>query len=215
MPAQPLRVLISFQGSDHCFLVVYIEQTMSDTEKPDADFAGLQVAAFESRRAEDLSRLISKHGGIPFVSPAMQEVLEEDNRPSIDLANHIMTGEVDAMVFMTGVGVHFLMSTDKRHVEMPRFLNSLEDMTTIARGPKAIAALKEYGIRPTIQVPAPNTWRELLAVLDVQLPLNQVNIAIQEYGKSNPSLIAGLEARGAHVLPIRVYRWELPTDIRP
>ena len=215
MPAQPLRVLISFQGSDHCFLVVYIEQTMSDTEKPDADFAGLQVAAFESRRAEDLSRLISKHGGIPFVSPAMQEVLEEDNRPSIDLANHIMTGEVDAMVFMTGVGVHFLMSTVKRHVEMPRFLNSLEDMTTIARGPKAIAALKEYGIRPTIQVPAPNTWRELLAVLDVQLPLNQVNIAIQEYGKSNPSLIAGLEARGAHVLPIRVYRWELPTDIRP
>ena len=178
-------------------------------------FDGLRVAAFESRRNTELARLIEKQGGVAFVSHSMQEVVEEDNRPSIDLANHIMTGEMDALVLMTGVGVRYLMRSVERHVDMERFLNCLTDMTTIARGPKAIAALKEYGITPTLSVAAPNTWREVLATLDTHLPLNQVNIAIQEYGKPNPSLVAGLEARGAKVHSVKVYRWELPADTAP
>ena len=179
------------------------------------DFNGLRVAAFESRRNTELTRLIEKRGGVAFVSHSMQEVVEEDNRPSIDLANHIMTGEMDALVLMTGVGVHYLMRSVERHVDMERFLNCLADMATIARGPKAIAALKEYGITPTFSVASPNTWRELLTTLDTHLPLNQVNIAIQEYGKPNPSLVAGLEARGAKVHSVKVYRWELPADTTP
>ena len=43
---------------------------------------------------------------------------------------------------------------------------------------------------------------------------NQV-VALQEYGQTNPSLIAGLEARGAGVLRVQVYRWDLPEDIGP
>ena len=180
-----------------------------------ANFDGLRVAAFESRRNTELARLIEKRGGVAFVSHSMQEVVEEDNRPSIDLANHIMTGEIDALVLMTGVGVHYLMRSVERHVDIERFLNCLADMTTIARGPKAITALKEHGITPTLSVASPNTWRELLATLDTHLPLNQVNIAIQEYGKPNPSLVAGLEARGAKVHSVKVYRWELPADTAP
>lgn len=178
-------------------------------------FDGLRVAAFESRRNAELARLIEKRGGVAFVSHSMQEVVEEDNRPSIDLANHIMTGEMDVLVLMTGVGVHYLMRSVERHVDMERFLNCLTDMTTIARGPKAVAALKEYGVTPTLFADSPNTWRELLARLDTHLPLNQVNIAIQEYGKPNPSLVAGLEARGAKVSSVKVYRWELPADTEP
>ncbi|MDE0817928.1 MAG: uroporphyrinogen-III synthase, partial [Pirellulaceae bacterium] len=178
-------------------------------------FDGLRVAAFESRRNTELARLIEKRGGVAFVSHSMQEVIEEDNRPSIDLANHIMTGEMDALVLMTGVGVRYLMRSVERHVDMERFLNCLTDMTTIARGPKAIVALKEYGINPTLTVAAPNTWREVLATFDTHLPANQVNIAIQEYGKPNASLVAGLEARGAKVHSVKVYRWELPEDTAP
>ena len=37
-------------------------------------------------------------------------------------------------------------------------------------------------------------------------------VAIQEYGKANPSLVAGLEARGGHVLSVPVYRWQPPED---
>ncbi len=40
-------------------------------------------------------------------------------------------------------------------------------------------------------------------------------VAIQEYGIANPELVAGLEARGAIVMPVPVYRWALPDDLAP
>ncbi|HCA49363.1 MAG TPA: hypothetical protein DEP12_03075, partial [Planctomycetaceae bacterium] len=63
--------------------------------QPEPDFGGMQVASFESRRADDIRRLIERYQGQPHVSPSMREVALEENRPSIDLANRIMTGEID------------------------------------------------------------------------------------------------------------------------
>ena len=39
-----------------------------------SSFDGLRVAAFESRRADEIERMIAKRGGVPFVSPSMREV---------------------------------------------------------------------------------------------------------------------------------------------
>jgi uroporphyrinogen decarboxylase len=64
-------------------------------------------------------------------------------------------------------------------------------------------------------VPEPNTWRELLQTIDANVPVANQTVALQEYGITNPSLIAGLEARGADVLRLQVYRWELPEDEQP
>jgi uroporphyrinogen decarboxylase len=107
------------------------------------------------------------------------------------------------------------MTMIDRHVDRQRFLDSLADVTTVVRGPKPLAVLRELGLQPTWTVPEPNTWRELLATLDLHVPLANQWVALQEYGKPNPSLIAGLEARGAHVLTVQVYTWELPEDTGP
>src|SRR5690606_24658932 len=71
------------------------------------------------------------------------------------------------------------------------------------------------GLTPTYRVPAPHTWREVLQTLDQHVPLANLTVALQEYGQSNVSLIAGLEARGARVIPVPVYRWDLPQDLQP
>ena len=52
-------------------------------------------------------------------------------------------------------------------------------------------------------------------MLDQHVPLAHQHVALQEYGLPNPSLVAGLEARGAQVLNVQVYRWELPEDCQP
>jgi uroporphyrinogen decarboxylase len=108
-----------------------------------------------------------------------------------------------------------LLTTVERHVDRQRFLDSLSDIVTICRGPKPVAAMKEVGLTPTHRVPEPNTWRELLATIDAGIPVANQTIGLQEYGKSNPSLIAGLEARGARVITVPVYKWELPEDTGP
>src|SRR5258708_25263015 len=64
----------------------------------------------------------------------------------------------------------------------------------------------------TIQVPAPNTWHEIVAVTEGR---PEKRIAVQEYGKSNLELLDALTARGAEVTRVRVYQWELPEDPAP
>jgi len=182
---------------------------------PTPDFHGLHVAAFESRRADDAAGLIEKHGGVPHVSPSMRETPADDHRSAIDFAHRLITGEVDIAVFLTGGGFQELLAIVQRHVDRQRYLDALSDIVTIARGPKPAAAMKEAGLTPTFRVPEPNTWRQVLQMIDESVPIANQVVALQEYGKTNPSLIAGLEARGASVLRVQVYRWDLPEDLEP
>lgn len=177
-----------------------------------SSFQQLRVAAFESRRASEMSRLIERSHGIPFVSPSMREVPLEDNKQALEFAKKLMTGAIDGAIFLTGVGFEYLLESVGRSIDRQRFLASLADITTIVRGPKPHAAFRAVGLQPTWVVPAPNTWREVLALLDAQWNVDNQTVALQEYGKTNPSLIAGLEARGAKVLRVPVYCWELPED---
>jgi uroporphyrinogen decarboxylase len=178
-------------------------------------FAGLHVAAMESRLAAEMSRMIEKFGGVPHVSPSLREVPIEPNRPAIEFAHRLMTGQVDIVILLTGVGLRQLVRAVERHVRREQFLDALRDVTTIARGPKPVAVMRELGLQPTHRVPEPNTWRELLQTVDRDVPVAEQVVALQEYGVSNTSLIAGLEARGAIVQPVRVYAWDLPEDVRP
>ena len=180
-----------------------------------ASFSKLNIAAFESRRTTEMHRLIERMEGVPLVSPSMREVEVEKDHDSINFANRLITGQVDVVIFLTGVGTRMLVERIERHVSRRRFLDALSDIKTIARGPKPAAALKELGIEPTWRAAEPNTWRELLTTIDANLPMANLVVAVQEYGMPNVSLIAGLEARGATVESVTIYRWDLPEDTGP
>ncbi len=178
-------------------------------------FDGQRVAALESRNAEEMTRLIAKFNGQPYVSPSMREVPLEENSAAVEFAHRLITGDVDVVIFLTGVGFRHLLGAVERHVERDRYLNALSDIKTIARGPKPVAAMKEVGLTPSTRVPEPNTWRDILTTIDEQFSIANQTVAVQQYGKPNRSLIAGLEARGARVVDIPVYRWDLPEDKQP
>ncbi|MEO1497434.1 MAG: uroporphyrinogen decarboxylase [Planctomycetota bacterium] len=186
-----------------------------NTDAPGASFGGLRVAAMESRRGEEMRRMIERLGGEALVSASMREAPLTENADTIDFANRLIAGEIDAVVLLTGVGTRMLVEQVERHVGRERFLASLSDVPIVVRGPKPVAALRELGLKPTHRAPAPNTWRELLTTLDTELPVANLVLGLQEYGESNPSLIAGLEARGATVRRVRVYEWALPEDTGP
>lgn len=179
------------------------------------EFEGLRVAAFESRRAEEMHKLIAKLGGEASVSPSMREVALDENPAAIDFANRCVTGQVDVVIVMTGVGFTHLMAAIEKKVPSDRFLDSLRDTITVTRGPKSVAAMKSVGVTPTHRVDEPNTWREVLKTLDEHVPLANAHVVVQEYGVANRSLLAGLEARGANVTRLEVYKWTFPEDTAP
>lgn len=179
------------------------------------NFQGLTVASFESRRCSEMKALIEKFKGQAYVSPSMKEVPLDQHPEVVEFAHRLITGEIDVVILLTGVGFAHLVDVVEKQLDRERFLTSLADIVTIARGPKPVAAMREFKLQPSIRVPEPNTWRETLQTIDEQLNIANQTVAIQEYGIPNPSLVAGLEARGAKVVPVPVYRWDLPDDIEP
>ncbi|MBV8772981.1 MAG: uroporphyrinogen decarboxylase [Deltaproteobacteria bacterium] len=179
------------------------------------DFAGLRVFAFESRMAAETASLIERFGGRATVVPAMREVPLQDNHAAFEFAARLVSGQLDAVIFLTGVGARELFRVIESRYAHDELVNAMADMVTVTRGPKPVAALREFGVQPTVTIPEPNTWREILSSLSQLIQLDGKRVGIQEYGVSNPDLIAGLEARGALVFAVPVYRWTLPEDRAP
>ena len=182
------------------------------------NFAGLRVLALESRRGEELARLIETYGGRPVVAPAMREVPLESNQEALEFVRALLRDEFDMVIFLTGVGTRALTGVAETLGPREEYAAALRRVRVVARGPKPVAALRELGVTPNVSAPEPNTWRELLHALDAEAasqPTRGLRIAVQEYGVASEELLAGLQERGARVTRVPVYRWALPVDVAP
>jgi uroporphyrinogen-III synthase len=165
-----------------------------------------------------MARLIETYGGEPVVAPSMREVPLESNAPAIEFVRGLAGKQFDMVIFLTGVGTRALARVAESVFPRADFINALAGVSVVARGPKPIAVLREMGVSVTLAAPEPNTWRELLGAFDERretLPLAGQRVAVQEYGASNPELLAGLAQRGAVVTTVPVYQWALPEDLQP
>jgi uroporphyrinogen-III synthase len=175
-------------------------------------FGNSNVLAFESRRAKEMAELIRINGGVPFVAPAMREVPLEQNPAAFEFADKLYAGGFGMVIFLTGVGARLLQRVLATREAEDRFVDALRKLTIVARGPKPVAVLREWGVPITVTVPEPNTWRELLEAI-VERP--EKSVAVQEYGRSNAELLSGLAAQGRRATPVPVYQWALPEDTAP
>jgi uroporphyrinogen-III synthase len=180
------------------------------------NFQGLTVLTLESRRGQEMSRLIETYGGKPLHAPAMREVPLSSNVEALKFADALFEGKFDVVIFLTGVGARALSNVLESSYPAEKILAALRKVFVIARGPKPVAVLREWKVPVTLAAPEPNTWHEVLRVIDEsKQDLRGKNVAVQEYGVSNRELLEGLRERGAHVTPVPVYQWALPEDTAP
>jgi uroporphyrinogen-III synthase len=181
-------------------------------------FAGMRVLSLESRRSREMAQLITNNGGQPTVAPSTREVPSGPNADELKFASELVEGRFAIVIFMTGVGTRSLVEAIASVCPREQFASALSRTCVVARGPKPVAALRELGVPIALQVPEPNTWREILQVLDdnaERFPLRNRQVAVQEHGEPSPELYAGLRERGAEVFPVSVYQWALPEDAAP
>ena len=185
---------------------------------PAPRFNGLSVLVLESRRRNEMASLVSTYGGRPVSAPALREIPIESNTEALAFADALRAGGFDLVILLTGVGTRALLDVVSAAGSRDEFVAALARTKIVPRGPKPMAVLRELKIAPWTTVPEPNTWRELLEAIDAAggtEALRGMRVAVQEYGISNQDLLAGLEARGAHVTRVPVYRWALPDDVEP
>lgn len=163
-----------------------------------------------------MAALVSTFGGKPVSAPALREVPLEANPEALAFADGLRQGAFDIVILLTGVGTRALLEVVDARNSRDEFVAALARTKVVPRGPKPLAVLRELRVTPWITVPEPNTWQELLSAVDATgEPLRGRRVAVQEYGVSNQALIDALEARGAQVTRVPVYRWALPEDVEP
>lgn len=178
----------------------------------------ITVVSFESRLAKETAGLIGKYGGRSISAPSMQEVPLDRHDHVFSFGRRLFKGEVDVLILLTGVGTRMLVEALELEHDRDAIVDRLRETILLARGPKPVRALRSFGLRADLKVPEPNTWKEILDVVDeapdLQPPAGK-RIVVQEYGMPNPELVEGLRTRGALVETVAIYRWELPDDLGP
>jgi uroporphyrinogen-III synthase len=182
-------------------------------------FNNLRVLSLESRRAKEMASIVSSYGGQAVSAPSMREVPLESNTDARAFAEALERDGFDLVILLTGVGTRALVAViDQVKGSRDAFVRALGRTKVLARGPKPVAVLRELNVPVWLIAPEPNTWREVLAILDAkqqEFPLTGKRVAVQEYGASNPDLLSALDTRGARVTRVPVYQWALPEDLAP
>src|SRR6185295_5730776 len=96
-------------------------------------FRGMKVAAFESRMATEMARLIEKYGGQAFVAPALREVPIQDNPTALRFGARLIDGQVDVLILMTGIGTTTLFEILRSRHSLESIMAGLEQTAIVAR----------------------------------------------------------------------------------
>ena len=182
--------------------------------EPETALRDKTVAVLESRLGEQLCSLIARSGGRPFHAPGLAEVPDLDLEQIAALIPELEAHPAKVMLFQTGVGTRALFGAVDTLGLTGRLLALLDASTVVVRGPKPTAALRSRNVRIDLGARAPFTTHEVLELLQ-PLPLAGERVLVQRYGVPNVELDRALEARGAQVLEIPMYRWSLPPDTAP
>jgi len=164
--------------------------------------------------AGELADLVRRYGGVVRSAPAVREAPLDCADAVIDFLNLIAHPMSRIYIFLTGAGVTALFDETQKQKRLPDLLTSLRSGTIVCRGPKPSAALKRYGIIPSVVAASPYTSDELLQSMS-GMNLRDAHVSVVHYGERNETLTCALRQRGAFVHGLCVYEWQLPADIAP
>jgi uroporphyrinogen-III synthase len=171
-----------------------------------------KVALLEARMSRELARLVEKHGGEPVCVPALRECHELDEDKAHRLINTLSRGGYDVAVFMTGVAVSLLFEVAEQIGRRTHLVDGLRAVTTVCRGPKPTAALRGFGVVPTVTAREGYTTAEVIDALG-GLELEGCRVLLLHYGERSEALAETLIARQAIVDEQWLYRWRMPDDV--
>jgi uroporphyrinogen-III synthase len=172
------------------------------------------VALLEARMKSELARLVEKHGGSPLCVPAVREAPRIEPEAVRELLDELSAGRHEIVIFMTGVAVSLLFELAQelgRHAEL---VTSLRNITTVCRGPKPTAALRGFGVPPTLSAREPFTAAELIDALS-DLEISERGVLLFNYGERSETLSETLLARRAELSEFWLYQWQFPADTAP
>jgi uroporphyrinogen-III synthase len=163
--------------------------------------------------SRELSRLVEKHGGNALCAPALREVPAGSREEATGIVDELVQARHDVAIFMTGVAASLLFEVAEHEGRRQELVSGLRRITTVARGPKPTAALRGFGVPPTLTAREPFTSAELIDALS-GIPLEGRRVLLFHYGERSATLAETLRARHVDLEERWLYRWLMPEDTR-
>jgi uroporphyrinogen-III synthase len=179
----------------------------------DEPLTGRVIALPEARELAVFAGLLERRGAKVLRCPLVGILDAPDPGPVLTWLRTFVGGGCDDLILLTGEGLRRLISCLERHEPALRepFLQALQQVRRITRGPKPARALRELGLVPDIAAEVPTT----AGIMESLLPqaLTGRRVGVQLYGtEPNLPLQQFLAAAGAQVLPVAPYVYADATD---
>ncbi len=178
-----------------------------------APLAGHRIGVTADRRAEEQGELLRRLGADVAFGPVMRTLPLGDLTPLRAATDQLLSDPPTMVLLTTGIGVRGWIGAAESWGLADDLIAVLSSAPVYARGPKPHAAAVQAGI--------PVWKREPTERLDAMVSsltarsLVGAHLALQIYGNEVPWAVEALEAAGARVTVVRVYRWVPPDDEAP
>src|SRR6187200_2604258 len=104
------------------------------------------VAITEHRFTKEFAALFERFGAKVYPCPVLEERKVENRSELQSFVRSVCSGNQDVMIFLTGVGAKFLIGEAESMGTKDQFLAGLNKATVVVRGPKPVAALRQFGV---------------------------------------------------------------------
>ncbi len=166
---------------------------------------GKTVAILRSiDQSSRLAEAIKRSGGFPIFAPSIEITLDYDLQEMERTFRDLSNGAIDYLIFTSSNGAR---SFYQIAAEQGRDLGIGDNLKIIAVGPWTSDALARHGVRNVI-IPKEYNSSGILDLLG-DLEIKGKRITLLRGSRSDDTLPSGLEARGARVDSVVVYRTKL------
>jgi uroporphyrinogen-III synthase len=187
--------------------------TASALAEPTASLSGYTIGVTADRRRDELANLLESRGARVVIAPALRIVPIADDAELRAATRACLASPPDIVLVNTGIGMRgWLEAADGWGLADP-LRAVLSRAYLIARGPKARAAIRSAGLQDQWS-PEGESYDEVVDHLTTR-GITGLTVALQLHGESQPEYTEALEAAGARVIEVPVYRWAPPTDSAP
>jgi len=175
--------------------------------------AGRTVAVPEARELEVFAAMLERRGATVLRCPLVAILDAPDPAPVLAFARACAQGACDDLILTTGEGLRRILGCIDRHEPALRaaFLEALQRVRKITRGPKPARALRELRLKPDLAAAQPTTAGIIASLAGENLSGRRVGV--QLYGSDpNRPLMEFLERAGATVRTVAPYVYAGASD---
>jgi uroporphyrinogen-III synthase len=187
--------------------------TASALAEPTASLSGYTVGVTSDRRRDELAALLENRGARVVLAPALRIVPIADDAELRAATRACLVTPPDIALVSTGIGMRGWLEAAEGWGLAEPLRTVLSRAYLVARGPKARAAIRSAGLRDHWS-PEGESYEEVVDHLTAR-GIAGLTVAMQLHGDSQPEYTEALQAAGARVIEVPVYRWAPPIDPAP